>query len=85
MEFNFGDKAHLLRGLQGPKLKIIKGKQLPNELNNKSQLCMLQLMPPSNVNLQHQEWQCFSMDTELSDPTLEEVLAQYEDLSLIHI
>lgn len=31
MEFSFGGKAHILRGLEGPKVKLIHEKQLLKE------------------------------------------------------
>jgi len=45
MEFKFQGHNHVLRGLRGKKVKVIKETQLHKAMHNAAHLCMLQLLP----------------------------------------
>lgn len=45
MEFYFSNKGHVLRGLRGPKIKLMEEKNLSKTIDNATHLCMLQLLP----------------------------------------
>lgn len=53
MEFSFANKMHVLRGLQGPKVKIIGESQLSQAMSEACHLCMLQLMPSNSMDADH--------------------------------
>ena len=55
MEFHFGGKGHVLRGLRGQKVRIIQGKELPKAMTNASHLCMLQLIPEEQEDKQKEK------------------------------
>ena len=81
MEFYFGGKGHVLRGLRGQKVKIIQGKELPKAMAKASHLCVLQLIPQMlpfqrNQNLLVQQ---LSMEKE-EIPLVIQLLQQFEDL-----
>jgi len=81
LEFYFARKGHILRGLKGPKIKVIGEKQLPKAMKDGSQLCMLLLISSQAEDVTEiRGWQCFSMETEVTKPTVTALLQQYDDL-----
>ena len=66
MEFQLRNKRYVLRGLQGPKVKIIEESQLPQAMVEACHLCMLQLIPGKDNSGEpsQDEWGCFSVTTE---------------------
>jgi len=45
MEFNFGGKGHVLRGLKGQKIKIMENKELPKAIVRGNLLDINQRVP----------------------------------------
>ena len=62
MEFCWAGKRHVLRELQGPKVKLIQGSQLPQAMENGFQLCMMQLMPSKGITTE--DWCCLTLSKE---------------------
>ena len=58
MEFTWEGKKHVLRGMQGPKVRLIQGTQLPQALNDGFQACMLQLLP---IQERAHAWSCLTL------------------------
>ena len=84
MEFKFQGQNHILRGLRGKNVKIIKEAQLHKAMHSAAHLCMLQLLPRkihsddslmTEVNLQVNILNC---ETTLS--SIEEVAEDYKAL-----
>ena len=82
MEFSFANKRHVLRGLQGLKVKIIGESQLSQAMSEACHLCMLQLMPPHAMDAGQysDDWCCLALQNEGAPAELSSVLKQYEDL-----
>ena len=82
MEFSFANKRHVLRGLQGPKVKIIGESQLSQAMSEACHLCMLQLMPPHAMDAGQysDDWCCLALQNGGTPTELSSVLKQYEGL-----
>ncbi|VFQ77747.1 unnamed protein product [Cuscuta campestris] len=83
MEFQFKGKGHVLRGLQGPKVKILEGSQLPKALTEACHFCMLQAAPTrkqQNQRWEDDDWQCGSTTTKVTEPKISGLLKQFEEL-----
>jgi len=77
MEFSWAGKRHVLRGLQGPRVKIMQGIHLPQALKEGFQSCMLQLIP---THERMPEWSCFTLQQNGSSDHIGPLLDQYGDL-----
>ena len=82
MEFYLNNKRDMLRGLKGPKVKIIEESQLPQAMAEACRLCMLQLVPSNDgVSKRIQdEWGCLSVTTDCTPVALSPILKKFEDL-----
>ena len=66
MEFSWQGRRHVLRGLQGPKVRVIQGAHVPQVMEQGVHLCMLQLLPhnQSVVEACFAEWSCLNLQQE---------------------
>jgi len=77
MEFSWAGKRHVLRGLQGPGVKLIQGIHLPQAIKEGFQSCMLQLVPTQG---RMHEWSCLTLQQDGSSDHIGFLLNQYSDL-----
>jgi len=82
MEFSWPGKRHVLRGLRGPKVKIIQGIHLPQAIKKGFQSCMLQLIPTQEFvpDTRTDEWCCLTLQQDGSSDHISSPLNQYGDL-----
>lgn len=80
MEFCWQGRRHVLRGLQGPTVKIIQGTQLPQAKEHAVHLCMLQLLSPDHSVNEDSEWSCLNLQQEAHPASLHTLLSEYKDL-----
>jgi len=82
MELSFANKRHVSKGLQGPKVKIIRESQLSQAMSIACHMCMLQLMPSNSMDASHSsdDWCCLALQNGGTPTELSSVLKQYEGL-----
>jgi len=73
-----------MQELQGPKVRVIQGTQLPQAMEHEVHLCMLQLLFPghSETKTCAGDWSCLNLQQEAIPTQLTPLLSECNDLFL---
>lgn len=78
MEFSYKGRPHILWGIQPKRLAMPGKDKLTKEMEGSAQICLLQVLPLDCTN--HHYFSCWATEVQVLDPSLSDVLQQYEDV-----